>query len=103
MRNHKINEELLNGKCNLCGGIYSKAVMRKHLESCAGTKKSSGGDSARKRNTFHIVVEGAHRPEYWMHLEANADATLEDVDSFLRDTWLECCGHMSAFTIQKTR
>jgi len=103
MRNFKINEELLNGKCNLCGGIYSKAVMRKHLESCTGTKKSSGGDSARKRNTFHIVVEGAHRPEYWMHLEANADATLEDVDSFLRDTWLECCGHMSAFTIQKTR
>jgi hypothetical protein len=89
----EINEELLNGKCNLCGGIYSKAAMGKHLESCTETKKSSGGDSARKRNTFHIVVEGAHRPEYWMHLEANADATLEDVDSFLRDTWLELRAH----------
>jgi hypothetical protein len=67
------------------------------------TKKSLGSDTTRKKNTFHIVGEGAHHSEYWMHLEANADATLEDLDSFLRDTWLECCGHMSAFTIQKTR
>lgn len=103
MGKHKINEEPLNGKCSLCGGIYSKAAMRKHLELCTMTKKSLGSDTTRKRNTFHIVVEGVHHPEYWMRLEANADATLEDLDSFLRDTWLECCGHMSAFTIQKTR
>jgi len=34
-----------------------------------------------------------------MHLEAPADATLDDLDGFLRDTWLECCGHLSAFEI----
>ena len=82
MGKHKINEEPLNGKCSLCGGTYSKAAMRKHLESCMRTKESSGSDSARKRN-FHIVVEGADHPEYWMHLEADADATLENLDSFL--------------------
>lgn len=38
-----------------------------------------------------------------MHLEADAYATLEDLDAFLRSTWLECCGHMSAFTINKKR
>ncbi|MDI6889312.1 MAG: hypothetical protein QMC78_06515, partial [Methanocellales archaeon] len=92
MGRHKIKEELLNGKCSLCGSTYSKAAMRKHLESCMRTKRSSDSDSVRKRDTFHIVVEGAHHPEYWMHLEADADATLEDIDSFLRDTWLECCG-----------
>jgi len=36
---------------------------------------------------------------YWMHLEAPVDATLADLDDFLRDAWLECCGHLSAFTI----
>ncbi|MGF7142042.1 hypothetical protein HNQ56_000452 [Anaerotaenia torta] len=27
------------------------------------------------------------------------NTTLQDVDQFLRDIWLECCGHLSAFTI----
>lgn len=35
-----------------------------------------------------------------MHLEAPADGTLEYLDRFLRDTWLECYGHLSAFTIE---
>jgi hypothetical protein len=34
-----------------------------------------------------------------MHLEVPATATLRDLDLFLRETWLECCGHLSAFTI----
>jgi hypothetical protein len=38
-----------------------------------------------------------------MHLEIPADATLEGLDQFLRDTWLECCGHLSAFTIGEER
>src|SRR5260370_19281758 len=35
-----------------------------------------------------------------MHLELPANATLADLDDFLRDTWLECCGHLSEFTIK---
>jgi hypothetical protein len=38
-----------------------------------------------------------------MHLGVPASATLEALDQFLRDTWLECCGHMSEFEIQGTR
>jgi len=34
---------------------------------------------------FHIVVEGRFLPRYWLHLEAAANATLEDLDDFLRD------------------
>lgn len=29
------------------------------------------------------------------------DSTLKEIDSFLRDLWLECCGHMSLFTINE--
>jgi hypothetical protein len=46
-----------------------------------------------------MVAEGGGRPGYWLHLEASADATLADLDSFLRDIWLECCGHLSLFNI----
>jgi len=40
---------------------------------------------------------------YWMHLEVSAGTTLATLDHFLRDTWLECCGHLSAFTIGGVR
>jgi hypothetical protein len=81
--------------------------MKKHLESCTKSEtipqKISETTGALKRKTFIIEVEGSYNPEYWMCLEVNTDATLEDLDSLLRETWLECCGHMSAFTIQKKR
>jgi Plasmid pRiA4b ORF-3-like protein len=40
---------------------------------------------------------------YWMHLEVSAGITLAMLDRFLRDTWLECCGHLSAFEIGGVR
>ncbi|MDP2947834.1 MAG: hypothetical protein Q8N88_06990 [Nanoarchaeota archaeon] len=36
---------------------------------------------------------------YWVYFEANASDTLEKIDEFLRDLWLECCGHLSMFRI----
>ena len=38
-----------------------------------------------------------------MHLEAPASSSLAELDAFLRNTWLECCGHLSAFTIGQRR
>jgi hypothetical protein len=52
-----------------------------------------------KARILHIFVQGRYSPEYWMHLEALANAKLKALDSFLREIWLECCGHLSAFTI----
>lgn len=37
--------------------------------------------------------------EYWMYLEVPANSLLRKLDNFLRDTWVECCGHLSKFTI----
>ena len=91
------------GACNFCGETFSKSVMTKHLKSCKERKEDSGasssGPSSCKTGVFHLVVEGRYAPEYWMHLEVPAGATLEDLDDFLRDIWLECCGHLSAFRI----
>ena len=51
---------------------------------------------------FHLLIEGRGQPQYWLHVEAAATATLLDLDRFLRDIWVECCGHLSAFTIGQT-
>ncbi|GHV12564.1 hypothetical protein FACS189491_05810 [Spirochaetia bacterium] len=39
----------------------------------------------------------AYQKEYWLLLDIALNATLEDFDDFLRQIWLECCGHMSGF------
>ena len=49
------------------------------------------------------MVEGRDLPVYWMHLEVTANTTLATLDRFLRETWLECCGHLSAFEIGDIR
>ncbi len=38
-------------------------------------------------------------PEYWLQIETRATASLAQLDGLLRSTWLECCGHLSAFYV----
>ncbi|HLX39825.1 MAG TPA: hypothetical protein VKR42_04800 [Ktedonobacteraceae bacterium] len=74
--------------------------MTQHLKACKQRKASfSVSSGEEKTNLFHLVVEGTYAPDYWMHLEMPADLKLDDLDMFLRKTWVECCGHLSAFTI----
>lgn len=91
------------GKCALCGNTFGKAAMSRHLEKCLPALPEKTGPAARRAaktgRLLHLVAEGRYLPQYWMHLQAPADATLGVLDSFLRRTWLECCGHLSAFTI----
>jgi len=99
------------GTCYLCNSTVSKAAMKKHLEACQGkvvpaattspTSPTSSPSSpkSQKGKGLVLLVEGYRMPEYWMYLEAPAQATLGDLDKLLRKTWLECCGHLSAFEI----
>lgn len=99
-------EWVSQGKCNLCGNVFSKRGMTRHLVTCRSSHalaKLEGRGKLRTTRLFHIALEGRYRPDYWLHLEAPADVTLRGLDQFLRDIWLECCGHLSAFTIANTR
>jgi len=53
--------------------------------------------------SFHLVIEGSEAKAYWLHVAVRSDAALHELDAFLRQTWLECCGHLSAFTIDGHR
>lgn len=92
------------GKCSTCSAVFSKAAMTSHLKACRKKTGSTGGpETPAKRKAFHLVVEGRYLPEYWMHLEVPAEATLDTLDRFLRDIWLECCGHLSEFEVKGVR
>lgn len=83
------------GTCELCGQRESSAKMTRHLEACA---VSHGGKGPSQEL---ITLEFAARadPRYWIQLEVRASAKLKALDSFLRELWLECCGHLSSFAI----
>jgi hypothetical protein len=108
------------GKCAYCSGSFSGTIMARHLESCKVRHASSSSQSRDKeyillRNNnknndtaqHHIVyllkVSSNYFPEYWLFMEADGMCKLEDIDSLLRDMWLECCGHLSRFTINNQR
>jgi hypothetical protein len=83
--------------CFLCDDQYTKRGMSRHLRACRSDHVAG------ERDTLHLRVEGTHRPEFWIHIEAGANAELRSLDQFLRQLWLECCGHLSAFTIDGVR
>ena len=87
------------GTCRLCKSKYTGPGMTKHLHSCLPKSIQSELKEQKLKSQpfFHIHVKGYHSPEYWLHLKVYCNARLEDLDQFLRDIWLECCGHMSAF------
>lgn len=92
------------GRCRLCGATFTKTSMARHLQTCrerVGAGRASapeGGEGRlRERNGLLWAVEGYGLPEYWLFLEVSPTATWADLDAYLRDTWVECCGHLSEF------
>ena len=90
------------GCCKYCGKEYTRTGMVKHLQSCkkridlcpkaAGTEKY-----------FELLLYGMHNKDYWLIIQIKENATLDDLDQFIRDIWVECCGHLSAFEIDGVR
>ncbi len=85
------------GRCALCGKRTTKAAMTRHLEGCPADHEHSRGRPAR---LLHLRAEDAYSPLFWLDVEMKAKATLAELDAFLREIWLECCGHLSAFDIE---
>lgn len=92
-----------SGKCRLCGQMLAKAQMSRHLKSCVACHARATTEARPVAGSFHIVVEATYNPAYWLHLEVPATTTFGHLDGVLRDIWLECCGHMSAFRFPRKR
>ena len=94
------------GICDLCKTEFGKSQMTRHLTQCVKTAAriaKKGNSSKAEVRQFHLLIESAAYREFWIHLLLPADSTLRVLDEFLRDLWLECCGHMSAFEIDSGR
>lgn len=76
--------------CYFCGKVLTKTGAKRHLLTHAY-------DGERAQKCCLIKVESPYQKEYWIYIDIPLTSTLERLDDFLRDIWLECCGHMSAF------
>ncbi len=94
-----MNMEYSAGKstCNLCEKKFTQRGMIKHITSCIAKKMYNQHGIP----TLYIVVQAPFNHDYFFHLLLSPTTTLKDLDTFLRNQWLECCGHMSSFSLKK--
>ena len=94
------------GTCYICRQTLPGDRIRRHLLDCidsrTGLKPSQNPHRRDRRRTSQktalLSVRGKEQP-HWMELGVRCDATLYELDRFLRGVWLECCGHLSHFEI----
>ncbi len=86
------------GRCRLCNKLIAGRVMERHLRTCINKTKSNRLNTG--SNTALLLK--AECSPFFVYFEIDTSKTLKHVDHFLRDLWLECCGHMSAFKMGNT-
>jgi len=94
------------GNCVFCGREFAKGGLSRHLPTCAKRleAQTEADHSKRRRQAlYHLQVQDAWKGDFWLHLEMRGEATLQELDDYLRAIWLECCGHLSAFEIGEIR
>lgn len=77
------------GKCKIC----QKSGTMSDLE--AHTKTHISKDN----KDTHYIIRIDDGEVFWMYIQAYGNSLLRTLDKFLRQEWLECCGHSSAFTV----
>lgn len=90
------------GNCCYCGKEMTKGGLSRHLRSCAKRQEAIAardGGRGKDETLFHLQVQDVWATDFWLYLEMRGSATLEDLDDYLRAIWLECCGHLSSFSI----
>jgi hypothetical protein len=80
----------------------TRGGILKHLATCVARLHSIGEADTKPgaiESIFHLQVRDAWGGDYWLNLEMPGSATLKNLDSYLRAIWLECCGHLSRFSV----
>ncbi|MBF0647958.1 hypothetical protein IR083_03910 [Dysgonomonas sp. GY75] len=90
------------GKCLFCSKTFSKAGINRHLKTHLDGKilENAKGDS------YLVKIETDPyygSSPYSLSLWIDGETTMKNIDKFLREIWLECCGHLSAFNFASTR
>ena len=79
------------GHCYLCGKELTKTTAKRHVLT-----HEPEDDEAQE--CMLVKIEDKYDKNYWLYVDISLTATLKSLDTFLREIWLECCGHLSEFS-----
>lgn len=85
--------------CRMCGNTFATGGIHAHLKSCIKKTLATVASEA-PQATIHLTIMGLGC--YRLDLAVLESCTMYELDTFLRDIWLECCHHSSDFTDSKT-
>jgi DNA-binding transcriptional regulator/RsmH inhibitor MraZ len=80
--------------CNICHNFFASSGIQRHVGACS---KKYVESSKSESSSYLFKIYDKYMPDYFLHVLISEEAQLGHIDNFLRDIWLECCGHMSAF------
>ena len=93
----------MKGKCYYCNKELTEKTIKRHIKNCGEMKRKIEELSAvdkKLRNQFILSIKPKYNGnEYCIYLSIDENLGLIHIDQFMRDVWLECCGHLSAFKI----
>lgn len=72
--------------------VIARSQAKRRLTKLLGERKPLKGE--KPAPTLWLSAEAS---PFVLHILVPEDATLYDLDRFLRDVWMECCGHLSLF------
>ena len=91
----------MQGRCYYCNKDLNERTIKRHIKSCPEMKnvikkQSKGGN----RGQFIISIKDKYdKNTYCIYVSIDENLQLEHLDGFIRDVWVECCGHLSCFKI----
>ena len=94
----------MKAKCYYCNKELTERTIKRHMKNCNEMKKSIDEkriDDKEERNQFIIAIKPKYAGnEYCIYLSIAGTLGLIHIDQFIRDIWVECCGHLSGFKIR---
>lgn len=100
LRESNMEYQTPKAKCRLCDADFTRQGLSRHIKSCL-TRHFRKPSKTKTRNLLYLNIYDASNPDYFLHLLVVGNSTLKNLDAFLREIWLECCGHMSSFSYQR--
>jgi len=87
------------GTCAYCGEILTIRAVDKHLAICKKRQSALQSSNQEPETLWRLHVQPARSKRFWLELEMRGSADLEHLDQYLRAIWLECCGHLSEYSL----
>jgi len=90
------------GICAYCKTEIPKNTRSiiKHLSECKSAVVSKTDSPV---HHMVLMIEGKYNPDYWLVIKVKSVLSIKKIDRFIRDIWVECCGHMSAFSYNRSK